>query len=129
MTQDDILRACQHTDRQTSEVKMTADEVIQVCTECWNASVAARRAARKVQLSDHWAKYRTEQAIAMREAGAEIGQRVSYFCRSMLGFGGYSVLGTIVANRNRIAVVKLDHVQDGKTQTEWNKGWKPCKQA
>lgn len=61
----------------------------------------------------------------MAEAGAFIGQRVQYFCRSMLGFGGLLVTGQIVSNRNGVAVVKLDRAYDGKKQTEWNKGWRP----
>ena len=46
-----ILRQCAHTDRQTSEVKMSKTETIFVCCDCWNAHVAARRAARKAQLA------------------------------------------------------------------------------
>ena len=126
MTQDEILRACHHTDRQTSEVRMGHGEILMVCCECWNASVYARRSARKAQLADHWTKYRDVQAIAMQEAGAEVGQRVQYFAASMLGpaFGGLLVKGTIRVNRNGVAYVHLDHAHNGKHSTEWNKGWK-----
>ena len=47
-----ILRQCTHADRQTSEVKMSKTETVFVCCDCWNAHVAARRAARKAQLAE-----------------------------------------------------------------------------
>lgn len=123
--QEKILRDCAHTGRQSAEVDMRTGERLMVCCECWNASVAARRADRKAQLAEHWRKYREEQRQAMAEVGAAPGQRVHYFCRSMLLLGGIDVTGTIVLNRNSVAVVKLDRKYDGKNQTEWNKGWRP----
>jgi len=122
--QDTILRACAHAP-QSCEVNMGKGEIIRACSECWNQSVYARRAERKRELAAHWNEYRTRQTEAMREAGATFGQRVSYFCRSMLGFGGVLVTGTIVANRNGIAVVRLDRIVDGHKQTEWTKAWRP----
>lgn len=126
MTQDQILRACDHTDRQTSEVTMGHGETIKVCCECWNASVAARRSARKTHLAEYWTKYRQAQSIAMQEAEAHIGQRVQYFAASMLGpaFGGILVTGTIRVNRNAVAYVHLDRSFNGKKSTEWNKAWR-----
>jgi hypothetical protein len=120
MTQDEILRACSHADRLTSEVTMGRGEIINVCCDCWNASVAARRSARKAQLAEHWTKYREVQAIAMQDAGAHIGQRVQYFAASMLGpcFGGILVTGTIRVNRNAVAYVHLDRSFNGKKSTE-----------
>lgn len=101
-------------------------EKLTVCADCWNESVDARRAARKAQLSEHWEAYRVKQAGAMESAGAEVGQRVEYFAASMLGgyFGGITIRGTIVLNRNRIAVVKLDNPGHGPKYTAWHKGWK-----
>ncbi len=84
----------------------------------------ARRDERKAQLADHWKQYREAQAVAMAQAGQQIGQRVSYFCASMLGIGGYLVTGTIKRNRNGVAIIKLDRPENGKTSTEWCKGWK-----
>lgn len=122
--QETILRNCQHTDRQRSDVDMGHGERLPVCCHCWNASVQARRADRKKQLAEYWSKYSEKQEKAMAEVGAKCGQRVAYFCRSMLGLGGFSVTGTLVRNRNGVVVVKLDRKYDGKTQTEWNKGWR-----
>jgi hypothetical protein len=126
MIQDEILRACHHADRQTSEVQMGHGEILMVCCQCWNASVAARRSARKQQLADHWKAYSKKQAVAMREADADVGQRVQYFAASMLGprFGGLLVTGTIRLNRNGVAIIRLDHAHNGKHSTEWNKAWK-----
>jgi hypothetical protein len=60
----------------------------------------------------------------MQTAGQQDGQKVSYFCMSLLGIGGYVVTGTIKRNRNGIAVIKFDRPQSGKTSTEWARGWK-----
>jgi hypothetical protein len=122
--QDTILRACSHSHK-PCDVNMGRGEILPVCAECWNQSVYARRTNRKAQLADHWRQYREEQSCAMREAGAVIGQRVSYFCRSMLGFGGMTVTGRIAVNRNGIAVIRLDRIVDGKRQAAWSKGWRP----
>jgi hypothetical protein len=108
---------------------MGKGEKIFVCGDCWNASVYARRADRKRQLAEHWRAYAQGQQEAMSYAGAFIGQRVGYFCRSMLGLGGFTVFGTIIANRNGVAVVRLDQKWDGKRQTEWNKGWKEIQRS
>lgn len=123
--QETILRACSH-ERKPCEVNMGHGEILHTCADCYNASVDARRQERKHQLSVHWNKYRAEQEKAMRAADAHVGQRVSYFCPSMLGayFGGITVTGRIVLNRNQIAIVKLDRPYDGKTSTAWHNGWK-----
>ncbi len=125
-TQDEILRACDHSDRQRAETNMGRGEILKVCADCWNASVYARRQDRKLQLATHWQEYRTKQAEAMKAAGAEVGQRVQYFCPSMLGafFGGITVKGIIRVNRNGVAYVQLDQASNGTRATEWNKGWK-----
>jgi hypothetical protein len=102
---------------------MGKGERLNVCADCWNRSVYARKAARKQQLAEHWQKYRAEQKVAMDAAGAQLGDSVQYFCRSMLGFGGLLVTGTITANRNGIAVIRLDRIVDGKRFAQWNKAW------
>lgn len=125
-TQQAILRACNHS-HQPCEVNLGTNrkpEVINVCSECWNKSVYAARDERKAQLAEHWKKYREVQAAEMQAAGQREGDRVSYFCASLLGIGGYVVTGVIKLNRNRIAIIKFDCPQNGKTSTEWAKGWK-----
>lgn len=123
--QDTILRACQH-ERKPCEVNMGKGEVIFTCSDCYNASVYARRAERKLQLSEHWQGYSREQREAMREVGAEVGQLVTCFLPSMLGgyFGGITLTGRIVLNRNGVAIVKLDRPYNGAHSTTWHKGWK-----
>lgn len=106
---------------------MGRGEVLNVCTDCWNASVDARRRDRKQELAEHWRKESAAQSEAMAAAGAQIGQRVSYFCRSMLGLGGYTVSGTITRNRNGLAVVRLDRLYEGKRFTQWTKEWRLSK--
>lgn len=124
MSQLDILRACNHTDRPRSEVLIRKGETLLVCTPCWNESVYTRRAERKQQLAGHWQAYREQQDREMLAAGATIGQRVYYFAPSMLGLGGITVRGTITRNRNQIAVVRLDAKFDGRRYTEWTKAWR-----
>ena len=124
--QETILRACRHDTRIGADTDMGNGEIIRVCVDCWNASVQARRAARKVQLSNHWGEYRVKQAAEMRKVGAEIGQRVFYFAPSMLGafFGGCTYHGRITRNRNDIAVVRLDAPSGGHRFTAWHVGWR-----
>lgn len=122
-TQQTILRSCSHASR-PCEVNMGRGEVITVCSDCWNRSVYAARDERKAQLAAHWNTVREAQDTALLSAGQKIGDRVSYFCASMLGIGGYIVTGTIKRNRNGIAVIRFDHPQQGKHSTEWCKGWK-----
>jgi hypothetical protein len=126
-TQDEILRACDHSDRQRAETNMGHGEIIPVCCDCWNASVQARRRDRKIQLAEYWAEHRTKQAEVMRKAGAEVGQRVQYFAPSMLGgfFGGITYKGTIRRNRNGVAYVQLDQASNGKRSTVWHVAWRP----
>lgn len=125
--QQTILRACNHSQGTLSEVNLGTNrkpEIIHVCNDCWNKSVYAARDERKAQLAEHWKEHRKGQDAAMLEAGQREGDRVSYFCASLLGIGGYTVTGTIRRNRNGIAIIKFDHPQNGKTCTEWCKGWK-----
>jgi hypothetical protein len=123
--QDTILRACSHSPK-PCEVNMLDGTTLAVCGECWNQSVYARRAERKTQLAEHWSKFAGEQEAAMRDAGASIGQRVQYFCPSMLGayFGGLTLTGRIARNRNGVAIVKLDRPYNGQHSAAWHKGWK-----
>ena len=124
--QEATLRACNHSPR-PCEVNLGTNrkpEILHVCSDCWNASVVARRTERKAQLAEHWDAYRKAQAEAMQQVGQKVGDTVSYFCACMLGIGGYVVTGTIKLNRNRIAVIKFDRPQNGKHSTEWAKGWK-----
>jgi len=122
--QETILRACQHPHSGQLNVNMGRGEMLSACVDCWNSSVTARREERKAQLAEHWRKYAEEQRQAMESVGAKVGQRVQYFCRSMLGFGGVTVNGVIALNRNGVPVIKLDQVVDGKKQAAWNKGWR-----
>ena len=123
--QETILRACQHPHR-PCEVNMGRGEVIHTCADCYNASVDARRRERKNQLAVFWNDFRAKQEKAMREANAHVGQRVSYFCPSMLGgfFGGLTLTGRIVLNRNLVAIVKLDRPYNGQKSCQWHNGWK-----
>ena len=105
---------------------MGKGEILFTCANCYNASVYARRAERKLQLSEHWQGYSREQREAMREVGAVPGQRVTCFLPSMLGgyFGGITLAGRIVLNRNGVAIVKLDRPYNGAHSAAWHKGWK-----
>lgn len=124
-----ILRACQHPTSNPCEVNMGKGERLNVCSDCWNAGYRARKAERKQQLAEHWTQYRAEQACAMSEAGAKVGQRVQYFAASMLGLGGILITGQIVTNRNGVAVIRLDSKYDGKRFTAWSKAWKEAVHA
>ena len=122
--QDSILRACQHSDRQHDEVQMEHGETLQVCCDCWNASVAARRAERKAQLAEFWQRERTKQTCAMNAVGARPGDRVHIFLHnSLILFYTLELVGTIKLNRNSIAVIKLDAPYQGRAFVPWSKEW------
>lgn len=105
---------------------MGRGEVLPVCSDCYNASVYARRAERKTQLAEHWRVFADKQKQSMRECGAQVGQRVTSFYPSMLGpyFGGLTLTGRIALNRNGIAIVKLDRPYNGQHSAAWHNGWK-----
>lgn len=50
-----ILDNCRHEDRWLS-VWSRGIETHGVCTDCWNAYVAARKEARKAELAEYWAQ-------------------------------------------------------------------------
>lgn len=122
-TQEAILRACNHQPADC-EVKIRR-EILHVCCDCWNRGVKVSQDERKQQLAAHWKQYAAEQTAAMKAAGAEVGQRVSYFAMHMLGFGGMTFTGTIVLNRNKVPVIRLDQTYQGKRFIEWSRGWRP----
>lgn len=47
-----ILRDCTHHTDTPCEVRMSKTEIRNVCCDCWNAHVYARRVARKAQLAE-----------------------------------------------------------------------------
>ena len=47
-----ILRQCAHVGKQSCEVRMSRNETLMVCSDCYNAQVYAWRAARKAQLAE-----------------------------------------------------------------------------
>lgn len=126
--QEAILRECAHREASRSEVDMGHGERLPVCVDCWNRSVQARKAGRKASLMKYWAEYAAAQSRAMAEVGASVGQRVERFFPSMLGefFGGLTLHGRIIRNRNGVAIVKLDSPYNGKTTCSWSVGWRPA---
>ena len=74
-----ILDACQHEDRYRSEVKGGGHRWL-VCTECWNRHVAARRAARKVELAEWKATFPTCQRCGKRPGGWIVGYEHYHLC-------------------------------------------------
>ncbi len=58
----------------------------------------------------------------VEKAGYKIGDKVSYFARSMIGFGGILITG-IVGKRKKY-FVKLDQTFDGKKTAHLTNQWK-----
>lgn len=67
---------------------------------------------------DSFQKYNQE----VEAAGYKVGDRVSYFARSMLGIGGIVIYGT-VAKRKKYHV-KLDIPWNNKNTAHLTNGWK-----
>lgn len=55
-------------------------------------------------------------------AGYKVGDKVSYFCRLLLGIGGIVITGK-VAKRKKYFVA-LDHPMNGKKSAHLTKAWK-----
>lgn len=94
MNQIEILLACKH--QGTNHVRLGGGRgSVRVCNDCWNASVAARKAeavaARPEQQDANEAAKR--DAVAYWEArGVKVGDTVRRFVANMLG-GGVTVEG------------------------------------
>ena len=55
-------------------------------------------------------------------ANYKIGDRVSYFCRSLIGFGGITITGTV--KKRKRYYVSLDIPFNNKKTAHLTKGWK-----
>jgi hypothetical protein len=69
-------------------------------------------------LAQDYAQYNRE----VEAAGYRVGDRVSYFARSMIGFGGIVVKGTV--QKRKKYYVKLDHTFQGQKSAHLTKSWR-----
>jgi hypothetical protein len=58
----------------------------------------------------------------VEKAGYKVGDKVSFFARAFIGFGGFTITGT-VAKRKRY-FVKLDRPFDGKKSANLTNQWR-----
>ena len=58
----------------------------------------------------------------MEKAGYKVGDKVSYFARSMIGFGGITVTGKI--GKRKKYYVTLDRPFNGKKTAHLTNAWK-----
>jgi hypothetical protein len=122
-----ILRSCGHRDRTLCGVRVSSSELLEVCLPCIHLGRAAFDAGRKAYLKAYWHSQASIQDSALKDCHLAIGMRVQRFCPSMLGFGGMTLTGKLVRNRNGIAVVRMDATLNGKRFTGWDYGWRPVK--
>jgi hypothetical protein len=125
--QEAILRACQHRDRTLCGVRVSAAELLYVCLPCIHAGREVYDAGRKAYLAAWWHSQASVQSSAMKDCQVAIGIRVQRFCCAMLGFGGVTLTGIVVKNRNGMAVVRMDAKCNGRRFTHWDRSWKPVK--
>lgn len=112
-----IILRCDHEGRKTSEVNLGGGRgIVWCCCECWNASVAARRAedrARREQAMERGRAYWAARGIA-------VGETVGAFAQSMFGIGGLSLRG--VAKVGKAGAYVASKAQPGQLAPEyWHK--------
>jgi len=74
-------------------------------------------------------RYDTQKAEGIRTynqeveaANYKVGDKVSYFCRSMIGFGGITIVGTV--KKRKQFYVSLDIPFNNKKTAHLTKAWK-----
>lgn len=121
-----VYQSCTHRDRSVIHVWLSKREYV-VCRECLHAGRAICDASRKEYLAAYWRSKASIQSTQLKDCQVSIGMRVQRFCPSMLGLGGMTLTGTLVKNRNGIAVVRMDQKCNGKRFTCWDYGWRERK--
>ena len=113
---------CTKTDEELTEIRKSMPKYLNDMTEDQKAISHAVYVEQKKRFdanrADSYAVYNQE----VEKGGYKVGDRVSYFCRSMLGFGGFSVTGTV--KKRKKFYVALDHPFDGKKSAHLTNGWK-----
>lgn len=113
--QTEIIRACTH------EPKPCDTTAGLCCSDCWNASVYARRADRRAELAASLAAGKLEGARYWEARGVRVGQTVYRVARSMLNpLATVRVEGRACVNRGGAYVRSA--AQRGELAPE---GWTP----
>ena len=79
-------------------------------------------AEQKKRYDENKAKSYDEYNSEVENHGFNIGDRVKYFARSMLGIGGAEVTGTV--KKRKKYYVKLDYPFNGQKTSHLTSGWK-----
>lgn len=110
------------TDEQLREIRAAMPKYLNDMTEDQKAISHAVYAEQKRRFDSRKDESYRDYNREVESAGYKIGDRVSYFCRSMIGFGGMEVKGTV--GKHKKYYVALDVPMNGKKTAHLTKGWK-----
>ena len=110
------------TDAELIEIRKSFPKYLNDMTEDQKAISHAIYAEQKKRFDAKKAESFTAYNQEVEKGGYKIGDRVSFFARSMIGFGGMVVTGT-VGKRKKYHVV-LDRAVDGKKTAHLTNAWK-----
>ena len=110
------------TDTELIEIRKSMPKYLNDMTEDQQAISRAVYAEQKTRYDAKKTESFTVYNQDVEKGGYKIGDRVSYFARSMIGFGGMVVTGT-VGKRKKYHVV-LDCTMNGKKTAHLTNAWK-----
>jgi len=113
---------CTKTDEELTEIRKSMPKYLNDMTEDQKAISHAVYIEQKKRFdanrADSFAAYNQE----VEKGGYKVGDRVSYFCRYMIGFGGVLITGTV--KKRKKYYVALDIVFNNKKTAHLTNAWK-----
>ena len=110
------------TDAELDGIRKSMPKYLNDMTEEQQAITHAVYAEQKKRFDAKTAENYQAYNKQVEAAGYQIGDRVSYFARSMLGFGGIYINGTV--KKRKKFYVALDRPMDGKKTAHLTNAWK-----
>ena len=111
------------TDQELTDIRKTMPKYLNDQSEeqkiISHAVYAEQTQRYKAAKSENYAEYNRQ----VEEAGYKVGDKVSYFARSYLGFGGVVITGT-VQKRAKYYVKLIDRSVNGKKIAHLTRAWK-----
>lgn len=110
------------TDDELTEIRKFIPKYLNDMTEDQKAISNAVYAEQKKRFDAKKAEGFADYNQQVEKGGYKIGDRVSFFARSMIGFGGMVITGTV--GKRKKFYVALDHPMNGKKSTHLTNAWK-----
>lgn len=110
-----------NTDQELTDIRKGMPKYLNDMTPAQHAVSHAVYTEQKRRYDEKIAFERAEYNLEVEKHGFRVGDRVSYFARSMLGIGGISIKGTV--GKRKQYYVKLDHAYNGKKSAHLTSAW------